>query len=401
MAEKIYSSKIVELGGQVKDFIAAANMLIMFEESMALPELRDACVMHTGNELTGMIKPGDVYKIAGTEFKIVKVGSEVQKNLMNLGHITIKFDGGEGELLEGSIHVESKPIPEIKAGDMIEIYKAAGEIADGSWLGLKGKTAIVTGAASGIGKAVAQAFLDNGANVVVCDLNPNEPEFNVTEKSGKVKYVITNVCDAENVKAMVKTALDTFGKIDILVNNAGINIPCLLIDPKDPHGKYELNDKIYDKVTGVNIKGVYLVAQAVGHEMVKAGGGVIINMSSESGLEGSEGQSIYAATKNAVNSFTRSWAKELGKYKIRVVGMAPGIMEATGLRTLAYEEALAYTRGITVDDLRKGYASTKTTPLGRSGKLSEVADAVVFLASSRASYVDGVTVNVAGGKTRG
>ena len=69
-----------------------------------------------------------------------------------------------------------------------------------------------------------------------------------------------------------KTALDTFGKIDILVNNAGINIPCLLVDPKDPHGKYELNEKVYDKVTGVNIKGVYLVAQAVGHEMVKAGG---------------------------------------------------------------------------------------------------------------------------------
>ena len=402
MAKKIYSSKIVELGGQVKDFIAAAKMIIMFDEAMALPELRDACVMHTGNELTDMIKPGDIYKISGAEFKIVKVGSEVQKNLMNLGHITIKFDGGEGDVLEGSIHVEEKPIPEIKPGDMIEIYKAADEqVADGSWLGLKGRTAIVTGAASGIGKAVAQAFLDNGANVVVCDLNPNEPSFNLNEKSGKVKYVVTNVCDADSVNAMVKTAVDTFGKIDVLVNNAGINIPCLLVDPKDPHGKYELNDKVYDKVTNVNIKGVYLVAQAVGHEMVKAGGGVIINMSSESGLEGSEGQSIYAATKNAVNSFTRSWAKELGKYNIRVVGMAPGIMEATGLRTLAYEEALAYTRGITVETLRKGYENTKTTPLGRSGKLTEVADAVVFLASDRASYIHGVTYNVAGGKTRG
>ena len=192
MAKKIYSSKIVELGGQVKDFVAAANMIIMFDEAMALPELRDACVMHTGNQLTGMIEPGDVYKISGAEFKIVKVGSEVQKNLMNLGHITIKFDGGEGELLEGSVHVEAKPVPEIKAGDMIEVYKAADEkVADGSWLGLKGKTAVVTGAASGIGKAVAQAFLDNGANVVVCDLNPNEPSFNLTETSGKVKYVVT------------------------------------------------------------------------------------------------------------------------------------------------------------------------------------------------------------------
>ncbi|MBR1645715.1 MAG: PTS sorbitol transporter subunit IIA [Selenomonadaceae bacterium] len=91
MAKKIYSSKIIELG----DFIAAANMIIMFDEAMALPELRDACVMHTGNQLTGMIETGDVYKISGAEFKILKVGSEVRKNLMNLGHITIKFDGGE------------------------------------------------------------------------------------------------------------------------------------------------------------------------------------------------------------------------------------------------------------------------------------------------------------------
>ena len=401
MAKKIYSTKVVELGGQVADFIAAAKMIIMFEESMALPELRDACVMHTGNKLDDMIKPGDIYKIGNAEFKIIKVGSEVQKNLMNLGHITVKFDRGKGDVLEGSLHVEDKPIPEIKVGDELAIYKAAEESADGSWLGLKGKVAVVTGAASGIGKAVAQAFLDNGANVVVCDMNPNEPSFNITESSGKVKYVVTNVTDAKNVDDMVKVALDTFGKIDILVNNAGINIPTLLVDPKDPHGKYELNENVYDKVTGVNIKGVYLVAQAVGHEMVKNGGGVIINMSSESGLEGSEGQSIYAATKNAVNSFTRSWAKELGKYNIRVVGMAPGIMEATGLRTLAYEEALAYTRGITVDDLRKGYSSTKTTPLGRSGKLTEVADAVMFLASDRASYIHGVTYNVAGGKTRG
>ena len=124
-------------------------------------------------------------------------------------------------------------------------------------------------------------------------------------------------------------------------------------------------------------------------------------MSSESGLEGSEGQSIYAASKNAVNSFTRSWSKELGKYGVRVVGVAPGILEETGLRTLSYETALAYTRGISIEDLRKGYSSTKTTPLGRSGKLTEVANLVTFLASDRSSYIHGVTINVAGGKTRG
>ena len=135
--------------------------------------------------------------------------------------------------------------------------------------------------------------------------------------------------------------------------------------------------------------------------MVAKNDGVLINMSSESGLEGSEGQSVYAATKNAVNSLTRSWAKELGKQGVRVVGVAPGILEATGLRTLSYETALSYTRGITVEQLREGYSKTSTTPLGRSGKLAEVADLVCYLASEKASYVHGVTYNVAGGKTRG
>jgi len=268
-----------------------------------------------------------------------------------------------------------------------------------SWLHLEGKTAIVTGGASGIGKAVAEGFLEQGANVVVCDMTPEAPTFE--DKRGKMLYIVTDVTKRASVEAMVEKAKKRFGSIDILVNNAGINIPRLLVDPKDPHGKYELDDSVFEKVTAVNLKGVYLCAQAVGRELVAQGHGVLINMSSESGIEGSEGQSIYAATKNAVNSFTRSWAKEFGKYGVRVIGVAPGILEATGLRTLAYEEALAYTRGITVDDLRKGYASTKTTPLGRSGKLSEVADLVVYLASDRASYIHGVTYNVAGGKTRG
>ena len=143
------------------------------------------------------------------------------------------------------------------------------------------------------------------------------------------------------------------------------------------------------------------MSQAVGRKVVAQGHGVIINMSSESGLEGSEGQSAYAATKAAVNSYTRSWAKELGKKGVRVVGIAPGIMEETGLRTLAYEEALAYTRGKTVAELRAGYSQTSTIPLGRSGKLVEVADLVAYFLSDRSSYISGVTVNVAGGKTRG
>lgn len=269
-----------------------------------------------------------------------------------------------------------------------------------TWLGLEGKVVIVTGAASGIGKAVTEGLLEEGANVVVCDLNDEKPSYK-NETDTNLFYEVCDVTNREQVKAVVEKTKEKFGKIDALINNAGINIPRLLVDEKDPNGKYELDEKVFDLVVNVNMKGLFIFSQEVGRELVKQKSGVIINMSSESGLEGSEGQSIYAATKNAVNSFTRSWSKELGKKGVRVVGIAPGILEETGLRTLAYEEALAYTRSITVDDLRKGYESTSTTPLGRAGKLTEVSDLATFLVSDRASYIHGVTINIAGGKTRG
>ncbi|GAH20427.1 unnamed protein product [marine sediment metagenome] len=154
-------------------------------------------------------------------------------------------------------------------------------------------------------------------------------------------------------------------------------------------------------MSAINQKGPYLCTQIVAKEMIKRGiKGVIINITSECGLEGSEGQSCYAATKGALYAFTRSWAKELGKYGIRVVGVAPSIIEKTGIRTLEYEEALAYTRGITVKQLRESYEKV-SVPLGRAGKLREIANLVCFLASDKASYIDGTTYNISGGKSRG
>ena len=264
-----------------------------------------------------------------------------------------------------------------------------------SWLNLENKTVIVTGGNSGIGRAVVEEFLRLGCNVVVSDINFNE------EDTKNLLHVKCDVRKRSDIKNMVSKTLEKFGRIDILVNNAGINLPSLLVDSKEENSKYEFTDETYDKIMDINLKGLFICSQEVGRVMVKQGSGVIVNMSSESGLEGSEGQSVYAASKNAVNSFTRSWAKELGKLGVRVVGVAPGILEATGLRTQAYEEALAYTRGVTVEKIREGYTSTKTTPLGRDGKLSEVADFVAYIASERASYVHGTTINVAGGKTRG
>ncbi len=138
-----------------------------------------------------------------------------------------------------------------------------------SWLGLENKSVIVIGAASGIGKAVAQEFLKCGVNVAVCDLNPQTAEFKMTENSGKMIYLHTNVCDAKNVKETIEKVCKEFGAVDIILNNAGINIPTLLVDDKEEHSKYELNENVYEKVMDVNVKGVYLCAQGACRVMVK------------------------------------------------------------------------------------------------------------------------------------
>ncbi len=264
-----------------------------------------------------------------------------------------------------------------------------------NWLNIAGKVVVVTGGSSGIGASIIEELLELEVKVVNADIHEGKKQH------PNLLFVKTDVTVREETEHAVQTALAEFGSIDGLVNNAGINIPRLLVDLKEAAGHYELNESEFDKMTGINQKGVFFMAQAIGRVLARKGKGVIINMSSESGLEGSEGQSCYAATKAAINSFTRSWAKELGKFGVRVVGIAPGIMEETGLRTIEYETALAYTRGIEVETLRAGYSQTATVPLGRSGRLSEVADLVSYFLSDRSSYITGITCNVAGGKTRG
>lgn len=263
-----------------------------------------------------------------------------------------------------------------------------------NWLGLEGRTVVVTGGASGIGKHVVQVLADAGANAVIADLS-----VKTGEETDGAWCVNCNVTDSESVNVMIQNVIDRFGTIDAIINNAGINLPRLLVDVKGERPEYELTAGTFDKMFSVNVKGMFLCAQAAARQMVKQRHGVILNMSSESGKEGSNGQSAYAATKGAVDSFTRSWAKELGKYNIRVVACAPGIMEATGLRTPAYNEALAYTRGVRPEDLSTDYS--KVIPLGRDGRLDEVGNLCAFLVSDRASYITGTTINISGGKSRG
>ncbi len=272
-----------------------------------------------------------------------------------------------------------------------------------SRLDLTGKVAIITGGAAGIGKSIAMALAEEDVSLTIADIDAQAASSTIQQleqvnPAASYIFAETNVTDVASVAAMVENTLEQFGKIDILVNNAGINVPRLLVDPA---GKEELDERTFDKITAVNQKGIFLCSQAVAREMVNRGeGGVIVNMASEAGLEGSEGQSAYAGTKGAVYAYTRSWAKELGKYDIRVVGCAPAILEVTPLRSADYERALAYTRGITVEELHESYEEV-AVPLKRVGRLDEVADLVCFLASDMASYITGTVVNISGGKSRG
>lgn len=263
-----------------------------------------------------------------------------------------------------------------------------------SWLGLEGKVAIVTGGASGIGFQIARELQDNGVQVVVADLKGNEGA-----QDENSYFIPCDVTNKEKVDYTVKRTVDLFGSVDILVNNAGINLPRLLVDDRCENPEYELSEEDFEFMVAVNQKGTYLFAQAAAKQMLKQKKGVIINIASEAGQEGSAGQSCYSATKGAIISFTRAWAKELGKFNIRVVGVAPGVIETTGLRTTAYNEALAYTRNVGVEDLSSDYS--KSIPLGREGKLTEIGYLVTYLASDRSSYITGTTLNISGGKSRG
>jgi len=264
---------------------------------------------------------------------------------------------------------------------------------ESSWLNLQGKVVIVTGGSSGIGRAIVEELADQGASVAVFDLAS-------CDRTDGVSSFTTDITKGDAVAESVQAVVAHFGRIDGVVNCAGINLPRLIVDVRGERPEYELDEAAYAKVMDINVKGPYLVTQAALHPMVKAGKGVVVNITSEAGVEGSSGQSIYSASKGALNSFTRSWGKELGEHGIRVVGVAPGINEPTGLTSPAYNEALAYVRGAK-DPSQLSTDYKKTIPLGRPGKLSEIANLVAFLVSDRASYITGTTYAVTGGKSRG
>ena len=248
---------------------------------------------------------------------------------------------------------------------------------------LEGMVAIVTGAARGIGAAIAKRLAADGAAVAVCDLNAEWCEETVKEieaTGAKAKGYGVNVADSAQVDACVKGVIADFGKVDIMVNNAGITKDGLLM---------RMSDDDWDAVIDVNLKGTFLFTRAVSRPMMKNKsadgtlvGGSIINIASVVGIMGNAGQANYTASKGGVISLTKTTAKELGSRNIRCNAIAPGFI-ATEMT------------GVLNEDTKKQWLLN--IPLRREGKVEDVAGVAVFLASDLASYVSGQVINCCGG----
>jgi 3-oxoacyl-[acyl-carrier protein] reductase len=241
---------------------------------------------------------------------------------------------------------------------------------------LQGKVAIVTGAARGIGRAIALRFAQEGAKVVVTDIRDEqglETVRLIEEAGSQAVFVHTDVTNASQAQEMVDAAIEKFGAVDILVNNAGITRDTLLM---------RMSEEDWDAVLSVNLKSAYNCSKAVLRSMMKKRSGCIINITSVVGLAGQAGQTNYSASKAGLIGFTKSLAKEVGSRGITVNAVAPGFVSTEMTGVLPQEM---------VDK------AIEATPLGRLGKPEDVADAVAFLASGRASFITGHVLSVDGG----
>lgn len=244
---------------------------------------------------------------------------------------------------------------------------------------LTGKVAIVTGGSKGIGLGIAQALAQVGADVVIVSRNLSEGEQAAKEIQALGRKSIAISCDVSSVTSvdnMVQTAVNAFGKIDILVNNAGMNIRKLAVDVEEAD---------WDKVIGTDLKGVFLVAQRVGKEMIKQqSGGKVINVASVMGVIGMPWLAAYCSSKGGVVQLTKVLALEWAQYNINVNCLAPAYIRTP------------MTEGWLNDEARLK-PILDSTPLGRIGTLEEVAGPAVFLSSDWSNYVTGHTLLVDGG----
>ena len=250
----------------------------------------------------------------------------------------------------------------------------------------QGKSVIVTGGALGIGGGVSRAFGAEGANVTVMDIDDGagaEVADAINASQGNAQYVNADAGTTEGCMATVGAAVSAYGGVDILINNVGIQPPSSYVDAVD------LPEEAWDRIINVNLKSRFLMAKFSIPHMRRAGGGVIISVASVQGLASMPFVSAYAASKGGDLSLTRQMSIDFAKDNIRVISVNPGT-----INTPMVWKALEGTG----DDVELGLReSAKTHPIGRIGEPSDIADAMLFLASNRASFITGSYLNVDGG----
>jgi len=246
--------------------------------------------------------------------------------------------------------------------------------------GLKDKVVIVTGGAAGIGKATARRFAQEGCRVASWDVKDGEPE------PGGI-FQMVDVTDSAAVDAAVDEVVERLGAVRVLVNNAGILRDGQLVRVKEGALAGLMSDEQFDSVISVNLKGVFHSTRAVAKHMIVAGtGGAILNASSVVGLYGNFGQTNYVASKAGVIGMTKVWARELGKYGIRVNAVAPGFIATEMVKSIP-------------EKILQGMVAR--TPMQRMGQPEDIANAYLWLASDAASFVSGAVLSVDGGAVTG
>jgi 3-oxoacyl-[acyl-carrier protein] reductase len=252
-----------------------------------------------------------------------------------------------------------------------------------------GKVAIITGAAAGLGRATALRFARAKARLALWDVTESAATgllSEVTEAGGEGIFSPVNVADPAAVKGAVEAVLQKWGRIDVLINNAGIVRDAQLIKWKDGAVASTMTDEQWDSVIGVNLKGPFVCTRAVAPTMIAQKAGVILSTTSVVGVFGNFGQTNYAATKGGLITMTKTWARELGKFGIRVNAVAPGFI-ATDIVKSMPDKVLE--------------SMVQHTPLGRMSKPEDIAEAFFWLATDAASFVHGTVLSVDGGLVLG
>ena len=242
------------------------------------------------------------------------------------------------------------------------------------------KTVVVTGSTQGIGREIAMKFAAEGANLIVNGINVPEQEelaksacAEIEKLGGHGAYILGDVSKPEDTDALIKFAMETFGKIDVIVNNAGITRDNLIM---------RMSEAEWDSVLSVNLKGAFNVIKSASRTLMKQRSGVIVNMASVSGVMGNAGQANYSASKAGLIGLTKTVAKEFASRGIRCNAIAPGFIQTAMTDKLK-------------DEITESYMTS--IPLGKFGQVEDIANLAVFLSGDKAKYITGQVINVDGG----